>query len=115
MTLRSRDGFTLVELLVAVLLIDVGVLAMVAGTGLIVRRQNAMRTRALAAQIAANRIQLLESGGCEALTASATQPGITERFSADPMANGLRDLRDSVSFTIDGAPRAVVIRSRMSC
>jgi Tfp pilus assembly protein PilV len=115
MTFRSRDGFTLVELLIAVLLIDVGVLAMVAGTALIVRRQNAMRTRALAAQIAANRIQRLQGGACESLTGSATQSGITEQFSADAMANGLRDLRDSVSFTIDGAPRAVVIRSRMSC
>src|SRR6478672_4177228 len=65
MTLRSRDGFTLVELLIAVLLIDVGVLAMVAGTALIVRRQNAMRTRALAAQVAANRIQRLQGGACE--------------------------------------------------
>jgi hypothetical protein len=74
-----------------------------------------MRTRALAAQIAANRIQRLEGGACETLTGSAAQADITERFSADVTANGLRDLRDSVSFTIDGAPRAIVIRSRMSC
>lgn len=115
MTPRTREGFTLVELLVAVLLIDVGVLAMVAGTAVIVRRQNAMHLRAAAAQIAANRIQRLESGACATLRGTAGEHGINEQFSSDVIENGLRDLRDSVAFAIDGVSRAIVIRSRISC
>lgn len=115
MRLPARRGFTLVELLVAVLLIDVGVLAMVAGTAVITRRQNAMRVRAAAAQIAANRIQHLTAGGCVATTGSIANQWNNEYFSATIAAPAVRELRDSVVFSIDGAPHAIVIRSRVSC
>jgi Tfp pilus assembly protein PilV len=112
---ERRPGFTLVELLVAVLLIDVGVLAMVGGTAAVARRQVEMETRTKAAQLANNRIQGLIAGPCSASHGSATSGGgIVEHWLLD-VADGQRDLRDSVVFFIARAERSVVIRSRAPC
>jgi prepilin-type N-terminal cleavage/methylation domain-containing protein len=115
-TCRSRRGFTLIELLVAVLLIDVGVLAMVSGTAMIARRQVEMRTRIAAAQTAANRIQRLTAGPCIPAVGSATlERGIIERWNASLLSDAQRDIRDSVSFTLNGIERSVVVRTRVTC
>ena len=112
----SPRGFTLVELLVAILLIDVGVLAMVSGTAMIARRQVEMRTRIVAAQTAANRIQRLIAGPCITADSSATDGrGITERWSVASLANATRDLRDSVTFAVNGVERSVVLHVRATC
>jgi Tfp pilus assembly protein PilV len=112
----TRPGFTLVELLVAILLIDVGVLAMVSATAMIARHQVALRTRIAAAQLAANRIQRLTAAPCAVSTGSATaERGIVEYWGAELLPNAERDLRDSVVFTVDGVERATVVRSRAPC
>jgi len=113
--MSSRRGFTLVELLVAVLLIDVGVLAMVSATTLLVRRQLGLRTRVVASQLAANRLQHLLASPCTSTTGVATSEGVTEHWSATLLPSSMRDLRDSVVFAIDGTERSVVLRSRSSC
>ena len=114
--MSSRRGFTLVELLVAVLLIDVAVLAMVSATTLLVRRQTGLRTRVVASQLAANRLQHLLAAPCASATGSATpERGVTEHWSATLLPSSMRDLRDSVVFAIDGAERSVVLRSRSRC
>ena len=112
----TRRGFTLVELLVAVLLIDVGVLAMVSATTMLVRRQAGLRTRVVASQLAANRLQHLLAAPCISTTGTATPAaGVTEHWSATLLSSSIRDFRDSVVFAIDGAERSVVLRSRSSC
>lgn len=112
----TRRGFTLVELLVAILLIDVGVLAMVSGTAMIAGRQVEMRTRIVAAQAAANRIQQLIAGPCIATDSSAIgERGIMEHWSLVPLSNAMRDVTDSVSFAVSGLERSVVIHARATC
>jgi Tfp pilus assembly protein PilV len=116
MRLSSREGFTLVELLVAVLLIDVGVLAMVSGSAVLVRRENATRTRLAAARLAANRIERLTGGGCGATSGSAgREHGIVEYWSASTLGADQLDLADSVAFVIDGVDRHLVVRTRARC
>ena len=114
--LSNRRGFTLVELLVAVLLIDVGVLAIVAGTTMLARRQIELRTRTAASQLAANRIQRLISGPCVSTVGSAAGDfGATEHWTATVLPPAARDLTDSVAFTIQDVPRSVVMRARTIC
>ena len=113
--MKNRRGFTLVELLVAVLLIDVGLLALVAGSAIVVRRQNELRLRGLAASAAANRIQQLMAMGCHSAAGSAlVAAGVTEQWSVSGQS-GTRDLFDSVAYTFGGTSRSVVLRSRIAC
>src|SRR5262249_36057720 len=116
MRFECRTGFTLVELLVAVLLFDVGVLAMVASSTMLVRQQVELRARVAASQVAANRIQRLIAGSCIAASGEAsTDRGVTEQWSESLLANAVRELRDSVAFIVNGAEHHVVIRSRAAC
>lgn len=96
MRLRVRAGFTLVELMVAVLLIDVGLLALVCGSAIVARRYTDIRARELAARIVSNRIQAVMAQPC----------GVGQSF---------RDVADSASYIADGSAHQFVLRTRVPC
>jgi Tfp pilus assembly protein PilV len=116
--MRSRAGFTLVELLVAVLLIDVGLLAIVASGALIVRQTNESRAHAAAVRMALDR---LESGSaafpCAATSGSRTSgsPRLAENWSVRLLPTGDREIVDSVRFPTTAGSRVVVLRTRATC
>jgi prepilin-type N-terminal cleavage/methylation domain-containing protein len=113
---RSRRGFTLVELLVAVVLIEIGLLALVASGASLVRQVTTTRARLAAVNAAANRLQLLGATPCAAANGtSANSPGLVERWTADVQPNGTRELRDSVTFLAMGSTHAIVLRTRLPC
>jgi Tfp pilus assembly protein PilV len=117
--LSPRPGFTLAELLVAVVLANVGLLALVGGSAALVRRHSAIRAQGIAAEVAASRIELLASGSCDA-TAAATgaasrADGISERWSIAPAVNRTREAADSVSYWSAGERKVVVVRTRVPC
>jgi Tfp pilus assembly protein PilV len=112
----TRAGFTLVEVLVAILLIDVGVLAMVSGLAVVARREMGMRSRVAAARAAENRIQSLLAGPCAPARGSASgERGLTEWWSVQLVAGRQRDLQDSVQFFVDGVRHHTVVRTRAPC
>ena len=116
MRLRVRAGFTLAELLVAVLLIDVALLALVAGSAIVVRRYNETRVQTSASRAAANRLQLLSAVGCGAASGAAiVDRGITEYWNATARGNHTIELRDSAVFASRGAERQVVLHTRVPC
>ena len=76
-----RNGFTLVELIVAVLLLTVG-LGALAGTSTWVLRETAASRRAeRAAVIAQARLELLRVGSCASGSGTATHGELVERWS----------------------------------
>ncbi|HEX3867928.1 MAG TPA: prepilin-type N-terminal cleavage/methylation domain-containing protein [Gemmatimonadaceae bacterium] len=112
----ARGGFTLVEVLVAVVLVNVGLLALVAGSAVLVRRGNVAHARASAVRAASNRIEKLGVGGCASVSGeSVAVNGIRERWSAIPIGIGTRELRDSVQFSADGAMHTVTLWTRLQC
>jgi Tfp pilus assembly protein PilV len=114
--MRPRLGFTLIEVLIAVVLIDVGLLALVACGAVLVAQTNELKARAAAMQAATNRIQLLGIGPCAAGTGSEVgERGVREQWSVAPAGNGIRDIGDSVNFLAGGRPRSVVLRTRLPC
>src|SRR3712207_389548 len=78
---RARAGLTLVEMMVAVVMLAVGLLGLV-GTGAVVTRQIGGGTRqGLAAQVIANRVERLRSMNCPQITSdSQTTRGVYERW-----------------------------------
>jgi hypothetical protein len=96
--------------------IDVALLALVAGTAIVVRRQSELRLRALASSAASNRVQSLVAGGCRQTAGSGVvAPGVVESWEMTERGNGTREVRDSVAYVISGMTRAIVLRTRLVC
>ncbi len=113
--MRPRTGFTLVEVLVAVLFIDVAVLASVATSALVVRRQVELRAHIAASDAAANRVETLALGACAVTSGSAIGPhGIVEHWSV-MVVGRTRAIRDSVAFRAGTSEKSVVLESRAPC
>jgi len=111
-----RNGFTLVELLVAVVLIEIALLALVATGASLVRETTATRARFDATNAAANRLQLLGDTPCASTNGvSNGATGLVERWSADVTPNHVREISDSVTFVATGSTHVVALRTRLPC
>ena len=111
-----RKGFTLVETLVALVLLQIGMLA-VAATGAVAARELAIARRtSLAAEIARNRVETLRAGACTASGAGGvTANGFVESWSVT--ADGAtRSIVDSVEYPLPGGRHGVhVVRAAVLC
>ena len=78
----SPRGFTLVEVLVAIVLIEVGLLALTASSAIVIRETLLARARVPALEIARNRVETLAALPCSATSGGATGPnGFREDWS----------------------------------
>ncbi len=114
--MRTRRGFTLIEVLIAVVLIDVGLLALAAGSAVLVRRTITLRARAAAVAAATNRLQLLGVLPCIAASGSAAGVlNVDEHWQVVLQANGVREVNDSVAFATGGGSGWIALRTRLPC
>jgi Tfp pilus assembly protein PilV len=113
--IRASAGFTLVEVLVSVILINAGLLALVAASAVLVRQTNELRARTAANQAAINRLQSMGATACAPFGGSANSGALHEEFTAVLAGGGVREFRDSVSYLIGRQPHAVLLRTRLSC
>jgi|SRR6185503_3226602 len=118
---RTRPpGFTLIECLVAIILVNVGIVALMTATTFGARAVLASRQRAAASRTALNRVDWLLARGCSGAassgdTAAAFAPNAAERWSVTDPAPGIREVQDSVSYVGADPAHAVVIRARTLC
>jgi prepilin-type N-terminal cleavage/methylation domain-containing protein len=113
---RARRGFTLIEVVVAVVLIDVGLMSLVAGSAVLLRRIAQTRAESAARQTAGNRLETLASQRCVASVGTSVGPnGLREEWSSELSGAGTRELRDSVTYTALGQIRSIVVRTRGPC
>lgn len=113
---HSRAGFTLVEVIVAIILIEVGLFALVGGSAVLIRQANQLRGRVTALHAAVDRLQLLSAGSCAVATGSAGATGaIHEDWALAMVGRSVREVRDSVSFRLPGGAGSVVLRTRVPC
>src|SRR5215213_8241566 len=112
----SRAGFTLIEVLIAVLLLDIGLLALAGACAVLIRHTALARSRATALQLATNRLETLASGECMAASGVVVGAwGFRESWSVRLVPIGAREIGDSVSFTVQGISRSIVLRTRLPC
>jgi len=110
--LKRDSGFSLVEALVALVLVDVALLAIVHTHAVVVRRRNEMRARSAAIAAATTRVEQLLASPCTAASGVVSTRLLSEIWSQriDPH---VREVADSVVF---GAPsHDVVLRTRLPC
>jgi prepilin-type N-terminal cleavage/methylation domain-containing protein len=110
-----RPGFTLVELLVAIVLLNVGLLALVGGSATLVRRHSAIHLRGTATRIATARLEQLATSPCRASSGELTHDGVNETWTTSALPHDVRELADSVAFNSAGATAAVTLRTRVRC
>jgi type IV pilus modification protein PilV len=112
----SRAGFTLVELLVAMMVFAVGMLALAATAASLTRMMGGAKRQTLAATVAQSRLEKLRSSPCASLTSgSETVRGITNTWTVTAVSRGVT-IKDSVSFPSSrNTRRSKVYQTSLSC
>jgi len=110
---RHEPGFSLLELLVAILLVDVAILGIVHTHAVVVRNRNEMRARSAAVTGATARIEQLLASPCAAGSGSSVLPASAEFWSSS-LDGHTREISDSIVFGAL-APHVMVLRTRVPC
>lgn len=105
----ARTGTTVVELLIALIVVTVGLLALAGAAAIVAREIAAGRREILLAWAARSRLERLTSSACTALTSgSALASGVSERWVVESGRNDTRRLTVVVEAAASsGAARAV--------
>lgn len=114
---HRRAGCTLVELVVALVLCTMGLLAMLGASALLVREvaAEAAETRAIA--VARSRLDSLAALECATRAAGSAlhDHGLAERWWMEGVSPGVQRIADSVSYPAPGGTRSTVLRTAASC
>jgi len=116
---RARRGVTLVELLVAMTILTVGLMAIVGVSGSVARSLGESRSDNLAAIAAESRFEQVAGTSCTGLTlntvTAATSRNVTERWVVVDAGNNTRQVIDSVSWTTRRGTRRLVFQTLLPC
>jgi len=112
---RARAGFTLAELLVALMVFSVGALAMVATSGNVMTLITASKNRTLAADVAEARLERMRSQPCSAHTTdSTTTRGVAESWQTVNLVRA-DDVTVRVTFSANRRTQTRVYRTFLPC
>jgi prepilin-type N-terminal cleavage/methylation domain-containing protein len=111
-----RSGFTIVELIVAMLMLTIGLLGL-AGVGAVVLKQMRGGTyQTVAASIAQSRFEQFEGDPCSSIVSgSATVRGMDETWTASALGTRARAIQDTVTFVGTSGTRKVGIHTVVAC
>ena len=112
---RIRCGFTVVEVVVAMLVFAVGVLGMASTAAQITTQAASTRQQTLAAMTAQSRFESLRSRPCTSITAgSAASRGIIDVWTKRDTTR-LVIVTDTVKWTVRGVQKKQAFRSAIPC
>jgi type II secretion system protein I len=110
-----RAGFTLIELMVALTIFTVGLLAMASTTSVIMQLLAGSEARAVAAGVAESRFERIFATACANRTSgTATTRGIPEAWTRTVLARA-DDVTVTVTFLSGHRPRTETFRSYLPC
>ena len=112
---RRRSGLTMVELMVALVIIGVGLLALSGSATLVTRLMGGGTRQALAATFAQSKIEELRSSPCATLASgSSTARGITTRWTISSITRG-KDVVITVQYPMTRGTRSQSFRTVVPC
>jgi prepilin-type N-terminal cleavage/methylation domain-containing protein len=116
---KPRRGLTLVELVVAMTVMSVGLLAIVGASAKVAGELGAARRNSLGSQVALTRFEEIAGTACSSITrevvTQSTTRGVTERWKVSDGANNTLSIIDSVSWTNGKTTRRRVFFSLLPC
>lgn len=99
-----RAGFTLVEMMVAVVILAIGLLGMVSTSAYVVRQVSGGAQQTLAANAVQSRAEWMRSIPCTSIRDSTvTKRGIREHWVPGATVNKVLAVRDTVSYSLSGS------------
>jgi len=112
----KRAGFTLVELLVAMMVFAVGMLGLAATAASVTRMMGGAKRQTIAATVAQSRLEKLRSSPCASIVSgSETVRGITNIWTVTAVTRGV-SVRDSVAFPSSrNTTRSKVYNTTLPC
>jgi prepilin-type N-terminal cleavage/methylation domain-containing protein len=115
--LQARAGFTIVEMVVAIMVFTVGVMGLAGTAAYVARQMNGGMQQTLAATIAQSRIDSIAGTGCRAVASgTATKQGISERWTIDRPANfNVLRVTEQVTWTSAGRTRSQLYTASFPC
>lgn len=110
-----RGGFTLVELMVAMVVFSIGLLAMASTSTVVVKQMGDARNMGLAATVAQSRLEQLYAGNCVAASSgSATTRGVAESWTVTP-ATRTAALSVTVTYPTRRGSRTQTYQGTVAC
>ena len=111
----NQRGYTIVELLVAVMIFSVGLLAMAGSASVIMSTLTSTQSRTIAASVAESRFERVRATPCVNRAAgSALSRGISEAWTLDRLARA-DDVTVNVTFLSNRRQRTETFRSFLPC
>jgi prepilin-type N-terminal cleavage/methylation domain-containing protein len=113
----ERRGFTVVEVLVALVVIAVGLLGVAGTSAIALRASHAAMHEQSAVARARTRLAIIESLGCGSAASGERQvgTGLRERWTVGPLVNGTRLVDVTADWDDVGRRRTVSLRSALLC
>jgi len=113
---RSERGFTLAELLVAVVIFSIGLLALAGTASVIMTTLTSTQSRTIAAGVAESRFERIRTTACASrASGSATTRGIAEAWTLSHLPRAEDDVTVSVTFLSNHQTRSEMFRSILPC
>jgi type IV pilus modification protein PilV len=113
----DRRGFTIIEVVVAIMILSIGVLGLAATSSVVTRQIGGGAQQNTAANLAASRFERLRARNCAAIASAAATVktnGISEKWFVTTV-NDARVVRDSVWFQTSRGERQFVFETTIPC
>ena len=102
--IRPRSGFTLVEMMVAIVILSIGLLGLASTAAVVTRQVGGGGNLATAGQVAEKRLERLRSLGCSKIAdGTATTRGVYEHWIRGSTVNNVLWVRDTVKYSVAGS------------
>lgn len=113
---RPRHGLSIIEVLIALVLVAVGILGIAGASTLALRTATANAFEQRAQRLAELRIAQLSARGCAGPASGAdSSSSLREQWTLAAVANGAALLDESVSWTADGKARRLLLQTALLC
>ena len=115
MTTARATGYTLIEIVVALLLFTIGALALVTTSAVVGRAMNANAVRERATRMAASRLEILGAACHRAASGRETFQRIESEWSVTPLDSVRLNVVESVSYPAPQGRRTDMFRAVLPC
>lgn len=123
MTMKSksaREGFTIVEVVVAIVILAIGILGLAATASVVTRQMTGAVHQSVAATVAYSRMEHIRSSDCmvmkDSTPGSAVTRNVTEHWAiAVPAAKQALLVYDTITYKVRGVTRRQIFYSEFPC